>query len=154
MFSMKLDTTSMKRELAKLEKQSPKAFEFGLTVGAIQFLTWANNGSTKEPRKPPIAKGFLRGSSSAFVGSKLVGVYTGENNKEANRSYAENGLNVTWGWNADYATKMHESEYNLGPVSVQDGDAGNKWLEKHLDADRELFMKVVAAETGKKLGML
>jgi len=152
MFSMKLDTSEMERKLKELEKKSPEALRKALEIAAIQFLTWSANGSSKESRKPPIRRGFLRGSGSAFVGSKLVGLVRGHDNKEANRSYSDNPLNVTWGYNSEYATKMHETNYKPGPFSAQDGDAGNKWLERHLSADRELFMKVVAIEFSKELG--
>jgi hypothetical protein len=154
MFDFELDTSDMERRLLEFEKQSPKALREALEVAGLSFLDWANNGSTKESRKPPILQGFLRGSSSAFVGGKLIGVYEGEDNKDANRSHSDSPLNVTWGWNADYATKMHEEEYNPGPISQQDGDAGNKWLEKHLLADKEDWMALVALEFGRRLGTL
>lgn len=152
MFDMKLDTSDMERRLKVLIDKSPAAWRKAKEIGAIQFLTWANNGSANESRKPPIATGFLRGSSSAFVGGKLVGVNQQENNQEANRDHSEKEGVITWGWNADYATRMHETEYNLGEHSQRDGDSGNKWLEKHLKADRFNLMKVLSIEFKKEVG--
>jgi hypothetical protein len=152
MFSMTIDDKQMQRRLQKLYRESPKDFIFALEVAGLQFLTWANNGSTKESRKPPIRRGFLRGSGSVFVGGKLVGLAPG-NNREANTSHSAQATTVTFGWNAAYAAKMHEGEYNLGPYSQQDGDAGNKWLELHLKADKENFMALVTKEFRKRTGM-
>lgn len=143
MFSLSINAKQMERRLSKLALDSPKEFEKALEKASLQFLTWCNNGSTKETRKPPIAKGFLRGSSSAFVGNKLVGVFQGQDNSMANKSHSAPTGQATFGWNAEYATKMHETEYALGSVSEQDGDAGNKWLEKHLQADKEDFMALI-----------
>ena len=152
MMSFKLFTEDMERRLRKLEKESPAAFQKALEIAAIQFLDWANEGSVKESRKPPIRRGFLRGSSSAFVGDKLVSVYSKAAKGNPNENFNGGKLNITWGWNTAYATRMHETDYNPGPYSQQDGDAGNKWLEKHLKADRDLLMEVIAEEFGKGVG--
>ena len=151
-FEMSFDSKSMEKELKKLMKESPKALKKAMEIAGIQFLTWANNGSSKESRKPPIRRGFLRGSSSAFLGSELIGMYDGEDNREANKSYSDKDFVLTWGWNTEYATRMHETDYMPGPFSKQDGDAGNKWLERHLKSDRELLMAVIAKEFKKGLG--
>ncbi len=153
MFEMQLNSGNMEKKLKEFAKRYPEALKESLEVAAIQFLTWANNGSSKESRKPPIRRAFLRGSGSTFVGSKLVAVAPGYDNSEANKSHSAGKFDVTWGWNAEYSTKMHETEYNLGEHSARDGASGNKWLEKHLDADRELFMAVVTNEFGTRTGM-
>lgn len=153
-FSLSMNTSKVDKRLKEFQKKSPKALEAALSIAGIQFLTWANNGSSKESRKPPIRRGFLRGSSSAFLGGKLLGVYQLTSNQDVNRSHSDKPFTLTWGWNSNYATKMHETEYNLGRFSQQDGDAGNKWLEKHLSADRNLLMALTAEEFGKKVGTL
>jgi len=152
MFDIEMDTSQVEQRLKEFQKKSPKALEKALEIAGIQFLTWANNGSSKESRKPPIRRGFLRGSSSVFLGGRLLGVFQGENNSEANRSHSDQPFTLTWGWNSEYATKMHETEYNPGPFSRQDGDAGNKWLERHLSADRDLLMALTAEEFRKRAG--
>ena len=57
---------------------------------------------------------------------------------------------VTWVWNTDYATKMHEHTGNWGAFTVQDGNAGRKWLEEHLSADKDSFYDVVKREFQKE----
>ena len=86
MFSLSLDMKSMEKQLKKLERESPVALEKSMEKAGIQFLNWVNNGSPKESRMPPIRMGFLKGSSSAFLGGKLLGVFQGEDNSEANKS--------------------------------------------------------------------
>jgi hypothetical protein len=140
--------------LKQLAKKSPKKFQAAMAKGGIQFLTWANTGSggTSESRKPPIRFGILRGSSSVFIGSTLVKVFpqtiksgSGERPTPATGHSAPE-LTLTFVWNTDYAAKMHETEYSPGPYSEQDGDAGNKWIEKHIQADKNLLMQFIAKE--------
>ena len=154
MFELKLALKAVQKRIDKLAKQSPKLIDETLKVAGIQFLTWANNGSPKEPAKPPIKWGFLRGSSSVFLGGTLVSVYEGEDNKDANKSFKAGPRTLTWGWNAVYATRMHEEDYTPGPKSAQDGNAGNKWAEKHLSADKEDLMAFIAADLKKRMEKL
>ena len=60
---------------------------------------------------------------------------------------------MTWCWNTDYATKMHEHKGGWGKFTIQDGDAGNKWLERHLRRDKNDLMKMIAMEFKKAAGM-
>lgn len=146
------------KPLQRLMKASPKFFNIAMERGAIQFLNWANNGSSKESRKPPIRWGVLRGSSSAFVGSRLVAVYPqpitsgGEPVTPERTNVAKNTV-MTFVWNTEYATKMHEWKGGWGPFTIQDGDAGNKWLEKHLRADKDLLMQMITLEFKKVAGL-
>jgi hypothetical protein len=146
-------------ELQPLIKKSPNAFKNAQKKGAIQFLNWANNGSAKETRKPPIRWGVLRGSSSAFVGSELVQTYDipimagADERPTPAQSHNAKDDQMTWVWNTDYATKMHETNYKPGPFTAQDGNAGPKWLEKHLNADKDDLMKVIGMEYKKETGL-
>lgn len=146
--------------LKKLQEKSPIAFKKAMQKGAIQFLTWANTGSAKESRKPPIRWGVLRGSSSAFVGNDLVKIFpqvikTGANERPTPaESYGgARDLVITWVWNTDYAARMHETKYNLGPFSKQDGNAGPKWLEKHIRSDKQDLYSVIGIEFKKEIGL-
>jgi hypothetical protein len=149
------------KPLEDLQRKSPEIFFEALKAAAIQFLTWANTGSggTSESRKPPIRFGVLRGSSSAFVNGQLVQVYPqsikagAEETPSPARSGAPKDVSTTWVWNTDYASKMHEWSGGWGKFTSQDGDAGNKWAEKHVDADKELWLKVVTAEFKKRSGL-
>lgn len=143
--------------LRKFAKKSPTAFKKAMKVGAIQFLTWANTGSRKESRTPPIRWGVLRGSSSAFLGNELVTIFpvsilpgAKEEPSPASSATAPE-MTITWVWNTDYATKMHEWKGGWGKYTVQAGDAGNKWLEKHIKADREILMETIGREFKKEM---
>jgi hypothetical protein len=152
---IEFNTKDFDKKFSQYILKSPTAMKTALEKAGIQFLTWANNGSPKESRKPPIRRGFLRGSSSVFRGSKLVGLSpTGDNKDAAKNNSEKDEFNLTWVWNSAYATKMHETEYNPGPFSTQDGDAGNKWAEKHLDADREALMKMIVVEFDREVSKI
>lgn len=135
--------------LKKLQKRSPKIFQKAMEKGAIQFLTWANDGSPRESRRPPIRWGVLRGSASAFVGGKLVAVSPVGSDGEPLTTYQDVDTTISWIWNAPYAAKMHEHTGNWGPYTTQDSNAGNKWLEKHLQADKEALLKMIEVEFWK-----
>jgi len=152
MFDLKMDNKAWEARIKELMRKSPAALEAAMEKAGLEFLNWSNNGSTREPRKPPIRRGFLRGSSSAFLGSKLIGVYSGGDNKDVNRAYSEKDFVLTWGWNSVYATRMHEGVYEPGPMSQQDGDAGRKWAELHIDADRDALLTMIGTEFAKGLG--
>lgn len=150
--------------LKKLQRKSPAIFKKAMEKGAIQFLTWANTGSKLEKRTPPIRWGVLRGSSSAFVGNKLVTTFqqsiksgAPEKPTPATSHAALAALIITWVWNTNYAWKMHEwgkkPKQKWGKFTLQAGNAGNKWLEKHLQRDRNDLMKVIGLEFKKEVGM-
>lgn len=146
--------------LKKLQAKSPALFRKAMEKGAVQFLNWANTGSAQESRKPPIRWGVLRGSSSAFVGNKLVAIFpqniTGEGEAA---TPAQSSIPVAadvyaiWVWNTDYATKMHEWKGGWGKFTTQDRNAGNKWLEMHLKADKNALMKMIASQFKKEAKM-
>lgn len=136
--------------LKHLAKKSPEHFRKAMGAGAIQFLNWANNGSARQSRKPPIRWGFLRGSASAFVEGKLITIAPpasgGSSGDAPLTTYKGEKNTISWIWNARYAWRMHEHKGNWGPATLADGDAGNKWLELHLKSDKEDLMKVIAKE--------
>jgi len=147
------------KPLESLQRQSPRHFRTAAERGAIQFLTWTNNGSKNEARKPPIRWGVLRGSSSAFVGNKFLMAFPinikpgATEEKSPAKSYSGKDLVITWCWNTDYAAKMHEHKGGWGKFTTQDGDAGNKWIERHLRRDRNDLMYMIAMEFKKEARM-
>lgn len=146
------------RGLRKLQRESPEAFRHAMEIAAIQFLTWCNTGSAKESRTPPIRFGVLRGSSSAFVGSKHVGTFQQQikggatEQPDPNLTYNGDPMEFVVGWNQHYAAKMHEWSGDWGPFTKQAKNAGNKWLEMHIKADKDDLIKIIAAEVKKRLG--
>ena len=164
----RLKITTDFRELEKFQRQSPKNFKKAAKIGAVAFLNWANLGSKNESRKPPIKWGVLRASSSAFVGNELVLIFPGKilSGSEGGRfntnksviptpalSYNGKELVITWVWNTDYAAKMHEWSGGWGKATERDQDAGNKWLEKHLQKDKNDLIEVIGKEFKKVSGL-
>jgi hypothetical protein len=147
------------RGLKQLALKSPGEFRKAQEKATIQLLTWMNMGSPGTSAKPPIRFGVLRGSSSAFVGSsklKDFSITIKPGSKETISpagSYSAPDGTTTIVYNTDYAAKMHEWEGTWGDFTIQDGDAGNKWIEKHLQADKDLFMKVIGIEVKKGLNL-
>ncbi len=145
--------------LLSLQKKSPKAFRLGQEKASLQLLTWMNNGSPQSSRKPPIRFGVLRGSSSVFVGNKKVGDAVIQVKAEAKEQISPASAHSaptntsTIVYNTDYAAKMHEWDGGWGEFTIQDGDAGNKWIEDHLKADKDLFVKMIGIEVRKDLGL-
>ncbi len=148
------------KPLEHLQCKSPKAFNTAQKKAAIQFLNWANNGSAKSSRKPPIKHGILRGSSSAFVGKELVQTFTqliapGSTERPTPaKSHNASDTTMTWVWNTDYATRMHEKiGGSWGPITLQDGDAGAKWVEEHLQKDKDNLMALIGKFYADKTGI-
>ncbi len=145
--------------LHNLARKSPAAFKKASKIGALEFLRWTNNGSTGSSKKPPIRWGVLRGSSSAFVGNELVNVFdipikSGARERPTPaRSHSAPPTTITWVWNTNYAAKMHEHTGGWGKFTLQDGNAGNKWLEEHLRADEKALMEVIKTEFHKAAGL-
>lgn len=119
----------------------------------LQLLNWTLEGSSNESVVPPILDGILRGSGSVFVGSKVVGDSKSDYPQGTpNKSYTAHRDVITIGFNTAYAAKLHEKEWQPGPVSLQSGDTGNKYIERHLKADGEdlvaLYAEFFKKETG------
>lgn len=138
------DTGPMLKQLAAIKKAREADIQFALAQVAIQMLTWMNTGSPNEPLKPPIRFGTLRGSGSAFVGKKLIGTAPPEGEATPATSYAGPEGTITIIYNTSYAAKMHEWKGGWGPYTEQDGNAGAKWIERHLAADGPLAMEGIA----------
>lgn len=143
--TFKFDTGPMLQKLAAVKAARDADLRFALAQVAVQMLTWMNTGSPNEPLKPPIRFGTLRGSGSAFVGEKLVGIAPSEGgNPTPATSLSAADYTITVVYNTDYAAKMHEWKGGWGQYTKQDGSAGAKWIEKHLAADGPLAMAGLA----------
>lgn len=155
----KLNVSMNLKPLEALAKKSPAAFKKGMKKGALQFLTWANTGTGKSSKKPPIRFGVLRGSSSAFVGGELVDTYKiiikpgAKESPSPATSHSAPMTTITWVWNTSYAAKMHEWNGPWGPFTIQDGNAGAKWVEDHLKADRDALIEMIGSEVKSELGL-
>ena len=128
---------------------------------ALQLLNWSINGSSNESVVPPILTGQLRGSGTVFVGNKHVG---DAKNKYPDGtpagSYDGKPDTITIGFNTAYAARMHESNWTPGgqkPSRVAQnipgltGDVGNKFIQKHLQADGKALVQMYAILLKKEL---
>jgi len=59
---------------------------------------------------------------------------------------------ITVGFNTPYAARMHEVEFQPGPISKQAGNVGTKYIEKHLKADGNELIELGAAIIKKESG--
>lgn len=120
---------------------------------ALQFLNWCNQGSANDPTVPPIDTGNLRGSASVFVGAVLIQTTRGEYGIGTPALSYNGAYNIiTVVWDAAYAAKMHEDNWNPGEISTQSGNVGNKWAERHMAADGPDLMAMYAALLKKGTG--
>lgn len=153
-----VSTSAVTRSLKKVQRKSPEIFDKALAVGALQLLTWSNTGTGRTSKKPPIRTGVLRGSSSVFVGKRLISIYpqaaNGSEYPTPARTHSGEKTTITIVWNTDYAAKMHEWKGGWGKFTIQDQDAGNKWATENLKANRNDLMKVIAAEAKKRMNRL
>lgn len=143
--TFKFDVGPMLAQLKAVETAREADLQFALAQVAIQMMTWMNTGSPNEPLKPPIRFGTLRGSASAFVGKKLIGVAPNEGGSPTPATALSAGdYIITVVYNTEYAAKMHEWKGGWGKYTRQDGSAGAKWIEKHIAADGPLAMAGIA----------
>lgn len=142
------------RNLEKLARKNPELFKKAHGKALLQLMTWMNTGSPREARTPPIKTGVLRGSATAFSGGEVVG--TGPMAPGATPAASAPKGDALIGYivyNTEYAAKMHEWEGGWGEKTEQAIDAGRKWMELHLRADRDAFTKMIAVEYGKGAGL-
>lgn len=124
----------------------------------LQMVNFIINGSSNESVTPPVKWGNLRACASVFVGSEFVGgnnLYSVKQNpgdEQPCTSYTGNANTITIGFNASYSARMHETEWMPGPVSMQAGNTGSKFVEKHLKADKETIIAMYAETFRKETG--
>ena len=132
-----------------LKDQFDNGTEKALEKAALEFIRWCNNGSTKEAAVPPIRWGVLRGSTSVFVGKKLVNVWrqqiTSGGNEVPEPLTEYNGKDnvITIVYNTKYAAKMHEADGIKYSERSLNAGAEKKWLEKHLFADKNDLYQLI-----------
>ena len=123
-----------------------------IAVG-LTLLNWTVNGSPNEPVVPPIKDGILRGSGSVFVDSRFYGSTGGEYpGGNPNKSYSGKANILTIGFNTAYAARMHETNWNPGATSQKSENVGNKFVQRHIQADGKMLMQVYAAKVKKVSG--
>lgn len=135
----------------KMEKKGGLDELAKIKVG-LQLLNWTVNGSPKESVVPPIKDGILRGSGSVFVASKFEGD-TKTDEGTPNKSYNGKKDEITVGYNTSYAAKIHEQwGTKLQPGPFNDGDAGRKFLWRHMKKDGKMLLELYAKLIKKGVG--
>jgi hypothetical protein len=144
------------------DKAPEGAHKIAMVKTGMMILNWMNNGSANCSTVPPIRSGMLRGSGSVFVGNECVHTSKGDYPAGTpNVSYDAGRNNIAVGYNTAYAARMHETTWVPGgkiPGKAArnnpniTGDVGNKWMEKHLIADKESIMRLYAMELKKESG--
>ena len=133
------------------------------TTLGLQLLSNVVNGSERTSVVPPIDTGHLRGSASVFVGDKFIKDSRDQYpDGKPNSSHADKVEVITVGFDTPYAARLHEGFWTPGGKKPSKGnidnpnksaDAGRKFVEDHLKADKEdllqAFANMVDAETSK-----
>jgi len=132
--------------VAKLKGISNKAFADSQSKAAIQMLDWMSSGSMSAPEAPPIRTGILASSGSVFYKNKLLGVSPDISGGQGTPNRQYNSKNITWGFNTDYAKRMHEDKLNPGPYSQRNANRhpGNQWMTEHLQKDKDNYAALIA----------
>lgn len=135
-----------------LESEDGKA---RIKVG-LALLYFVVNGSPVEKVVPPIKFGILRGSGSVFVGSVCVGdtkMQAGGGQGTPATSHSERPGVITIGFNTAYAARLHETDWTPGgeipskQATNNPGilaDVGNKFVQKHIQADGKILLETYA----------
>ena len=125
---------------------SKKTFANAQEKAAIQMLDWMASGSMGTQAAPPIRTGVLASSGSVFYKNKNLGVSPDISSGQGTPNKAFSSKNITWGFNTEYATRLHEEKLNPGPFSKANPNRspGNQWLMKHLKKDANNYTKLIA----------
>ena len=130
-----------------IKNVSKKAFETAQKKAAIQMLDWMSSGSMASEAAPPIRTGILASSGSVFYKNQNLAVSKDISSGQGTPNRQFNSKNITWGFNTDYATKMHEDKnLNPGPYSMRNANRhpGNQWVLEHLQKDKDNYSKLIA----------
>ena len=121
----------------------------GMGKAGLELMRNAVMGVEKVPHD----EGTLRGSGSVFVGNRLLGTSEsqgdghGTPSRDLGVQFGQEEMVGTVGFNTPYAAYLHEHpEFDF----TEEG-TGGKYLEKKLNAHREKYMGLVAAEVRRIL---
>ena len=145
-------------DVSKLYAVSKNAFLMGQKKASIQMLDWMSTGTGVSQAAPPIRTGILESSGSVFYKNKLLkitpDVRIDKTKGEPTPLKNYNSKNITWGFNTDYATRMHEDkDLNPGLYSIRNANRhpGNQWMLEHLKKDENNYSALIAKFAGKYL---
>jgi len=161
-YKIEFDFSEVQQRMKIYKQKAKAADELARGAAVLQLMNFVVNGSPRESVVPPIKEGILRGSVSVFAGSRKFGdtksLFSGGNPVSSYRTKKNEGVLII---NTAYAARLHELPFSEskkrgywspGPVSQQSGDVGNKYVEKHLKADRKALTAVYADVFKRKTG--
>lgn len=131
----------------QFKSKSKEAMDNAIEKASIQMLDWMASGSANSSLIPPRLTGVLASSGSVFYNGKLIALSPNiatDGQPTPNKSYS--GKGVTWGFNTEYATKMHEATgYSPGHISARlpGSYPGNRWVSEHLKKDKKDYYKLI-----------
>ena len=134
-------------DLKGMAKHNEKAMNEAVEKASIQMLDWMASGSKNCHLIPPRLTGVLASSGSVFFKNKLIALspdMTTEGQATPNKNHS--GKYVTWGFNTDYATEMHEAtNYSPGHISsrLPGSYPGNFWVREHLIKDKKDYFDLI-----------
>lgn len=149
-FGLKLDF----KGLAKFNLLFKGRLKRQMKEKAKDLLKYSVYGSSRVPEKAPVDFGVLRQTASVFVDAELQKVSDFPVKPEYRILYKPAIADTQSGntkylimivFNAPYADKMHEIDYNPGARSIGDKNSnpGNQWLRKHLLGDGAYLVKQI-----------
>jgi hypothetical protein len=139
--SLVFDTSDFDKKFMNIIKRTiPELTEKGLGRATLQLL----NDCVMEIPTVPLKEGWLRGSGSAFVQNKLIGMSSFGKKKFANADHADylgygNFIGVV-GFNAPYAARLHEG---VG-FRFTEPSSGAKYLESKLHRNKDRYAEIIA----------
>lgn len=146
-----LKSNTIPQRLVVYNKEFKTEHKKAFMICAIQFIT---NISTGIEATPPVLSGNLRGSGSVFIGNEFVKdsqSIVGEKGTPATSNNINDESVITIMFNTPYAAKMHEWTGGWGERTKRAGNAGNKYIEKHLKKDAQEITKLWASLVSKGL---
>ena len=138
-------------DVSKMEGH--KLFPIAQEKAALSMMDWMSSGSMASQAAPPILSGVLASSGSVFYKKQNIGVSPDISGGKGTPNKAFNSRNITWGFNTDYAKRLHEEKLNPGPYSMRNPNRhpGNQWVTTHLQKDKNNYTKLVAKFARKYL---
>jgi hypothetical protein len=152
-------TNTLTEGLEKFAMQEKIENEKAAKAVAVQLLNFCAVGSPAEPVMPPIETGYLRGSGSVFVNNTFVSATPkvegkGDPLRSLSFLFDKSHTVISIVYNTPYAARWHETYgWTAGGVKPSIAkqnnpnitkNVGNKWIEKHLNADSKDLMYLYA----------
>ena len=148
---MKIDASDFKKKHKSIMDKMPDLIAQAQGAMVVQLANNIATGGGKINLTPQVKTGFLRRSWAAEAGGKTYGM--GADGTPQGGTTQET---ATLAFTASYAAITHDDfkpygPRKLGPVSVQSGNAGPKYLALHVERDHDELMEFLGAYIKRRL---